>query len=233
MNKKMIIYMPKLSVGGMEQSLINMLNLSTLKNKYDITLCLGYSTEKEYLNSIPKEINLNILWKGKWNIFGKLATAIKLIAKYLLFSMKKPKYDVSISYAYQHGILAKLARLSSDNNIIFIHSDLCKCREEKELKKLQKKVKFELFKKVVCVSSKAEESFYRLYPNYQGKTIVINNYIDTKKIIEKSKENCEIEKVAFPTFIHVGRHVEKAKQIMRILEASKKLLEEEYEFRVL
>ena len=52
--KKMIIYMPKLSVGGMEKALINLLNFSTLTNHYQIELFLGYVVQKEYLDMLTK-----------------------------------------------------------------------------------------------------------------------------------------------------------------------------------
>ncbi len=234
MNKKMIIYMPKLSVGGMEKALVNLLNMSDLTKKYKILLYLGYSTEKKYLDDIPEDVEIKLLCKGKWNLFGKILCLIKMIGTYLYLTITRKKYDCAISYAYQHGILAMLARKSSDNNIIFIHNDLLSSRTDKELKKMKKRLKFDLFKKVVCVSDKALDSFKKIYPDYKGKVVSIYNYIDGATILKKSNEKVnDIKKESITTFINIGRHEEKAKKITRIIEASNILIKKGYKFRVI
>lgn len=234
MKKRMIIYMPKLSVGGMEQSLINFLNMSDFKDKYNIDLYLGYCTERKYLDSIPLSININLVCKGKWNIFGKIMATLKMGFRYIKLKIKPYKYDVAICYAYQHGILSKLARLSSKNNIIFVHGDLEKSRVGKDLKKLKKKVEFDKFKKVICVSEGAKKSFMNVYPNYIGEVTAINNYIDGEKVLRLSTEkNLDINKNDVITFINIGRHEEKSKKITRIIESSNKLSNDGYNFRVI
>lgn len=233
-NNKMIIYMPKLSVGGMEQALINLLNMSDLTKKYKIDLYLGYCIEKKYLNSVPKEVNVILLCRGNWNAASKFFTGIKMLCSYINLLVNPYKYDVSICYAYQHGILSKLSRLSSKNNIIFVHNDLLKCRTPEKLKKLKRSVKFEMFSKVVCVSEGAKKSFEKVYPNYKGKIVTINNYINGEKILTLSNEKIkDLRKNKKITFINIGRHEEKAKKLTRIIEASKKLLDKKYEFRVI
>ena len=234
MDNTMIIYMPKLSVGGMEQALINLLNMSDFKTNYKIDLYLGYSVEKKYLKSIPDGIKVHLLCKGKWNLFSKILVGTKMICTYINLLVNPYKYDVSICYAYQHGILSKLARLSSKNNIIFVHNDLLKCRTPDELKKLKRKVRFEKFAKIVCVSNGTKKSFNKVYPNYDGKIFVINNYINGDKILTLSKEKVtDLKKAKDITFINIGRHEEKAKKITRIIEASEKLFNEGYIFRVI
>ena len=231
--KNMIIYMPKLSVGGMEQALINLLNMSSFKDKCNIDLYLGYSVEKKYLDSIPKEVNIILLCKGKWNVLGKIVASFKMVLTYFNLLINRDAYDISICYAYQHGILSKLSRLSSNNTIIFIHNDLLKCRTPEELKKLKFKVKYDKFSKVVCVSDGAKKSFKTIYPNYKGQVMTINNYIDGEKILRLSKEKIkDFKKSKITTFINVGRHEEKAKKVSRIIESSNKLFKEGYDFRV-
>ena len=223
--KKMIIYMPKLSVVGMEKALINMLNFSDLTKNYNIELYLGYVTEKEYLKLIPNSVNVKICCKGKWNITSKAITYFKMQFKKLVV---KNKYDVSICYAYQHPILASLTRKSSKNNIVFIHNNLKKARSKKQIDVME----FEKFSKVVCVSKDACSSFMELFPNYQGKIEVINNYLDGYNIIEKSKEEVDFP-YQKPVFISVARHEEKSKKISRIINSAEKLTAEGYKFTVL
>ena len=65
MKKKMIIYMSKLSVGGMEKSLLNLIKYSNLKKNYDITLYVLYSLEEEYLKELESQIKVDLLWNKK------------------------------------------------------------------------------------------------------------------------------------------------------------------------
>ena len=183
MKKKMKINMSKLSIGGMEKALVDLLNNSDLVKKYDVTLMLVYNEKENYLDMIPRNVNVEILCKGKWNLFGKIIATIKLL-KNIIFPKK---YYASICYPHQHGVLALITRKESENNIIFIHTDLLKSRTNKELNELMKKVKFEKFKKIVCVSECAKDAFLKLCPNYSGKVVVANNYIAGEDIINKSK----------------------------------------------
>lgn len=230
MKKKIKINMSKLSIGGMEKALIDLLNNSDLIEKYDVTLMLIYNKNKNYLDMIPKNVKIEILCKREWNLFGKMIAAIKLLKK-TIFSKK---YYASICYPHQHGILSIITRKESKNNIIFIHTDLLKSRTDRELHSLMKKVKFDKFKKVVCVSECAKNAFLKLYPNYLGKVFVANNYIAGKEIINKSKlEVKDIAKKDIITFLNVSRHDDMHKKVSRIITATKKLNEKKYKFRVI
>ena len=118
----MIIYMPKLSFGGMEKALVNLINYAKLNEKYDLTLYLVYKGDMNYLELLPKNIKIIIACPNKWNLFGKVTAFIKLIFRYIYQIFVK--YDIAISYSYQHPILTSLTRLSSENSIVYIHSNL-------------------------------------------------------------------------------------------------------------
>lgn len=233
MKKKMIIYMSKISVGGMERALINLINQSNFTKNYDITLYVLYSQEQKYLEELQSKVNVKLLWEKKWSILGKLVCAIKMASYLIKLKLTKNKYDVAICYPYQHRILSILTRNTSKNNIIFIHNNL-KVRYGDSLEKQKKKLQYDKFSKVVCVSNDALNIFREIYPEYQGKSITINNYIDGDGIIklsnEKIKDNIKFDKT---TFINISRHEEKAKKISRIIEASKKLKAENAKFQVI
>jgi glycosyltransferase involved in cell wall biosynthesis len=153
---------------------------------------------------------------------------------YRLIKSNYKKYDVSICYSHHHGILSKLTRSESKNNIVFIHTDLLKSRTREQLEKLNKKLLFEKFKKIVCVSECAKESFIELYPNFMGKIVVANNYIDGEDIINRSNDKINEKKDSkVITFINVARHDEVHKKISRIISASKRLNDEGYKFKVI
>ena len=73
------------------------------------------------------------------------------------------------------------------------------------------------------------------FKELKEKCLYCNNLIDYKKIEQKSKDssgNFE-QKDNIVTFINLGRHDEKQKKLSRIIEATKKLNEEGYIFRVI
>ena len=91
MKKKMIIYMSKMSVGGMEKVLLNLLKQSNFTKNYDVTVYMLYSKENTYLNELKSLVKVKLLWKYKWNIFGKLICGIKMC-----FQLLKPcKFYIS------------------------------------------------------------------------------------------------------------------------------------------
>lgn len=233
--KKIAIFLPRLSIGGMERALVNLLVMSDLKNKYSINLYVGYIKDEEYIDDLPEGIDIHIFCKNKWNTFNKTITAIKMLCLNIKLVFND-NYYAAICYGHNHGILALLARTASKNNIIFIHADL-ENRSKSEMNKLNRQVKFEKFKKVVCVSEKALRSFRNIFPNYKGVSTVINNYIDGKQIINMSlKDEDKIEDINFKdiiTFVHVSRQEERSKKISRIIESSKRLKDEKYNFQVL
>lgn len=228
--KKMLIVLPKMSMGGMERSAVNLLNLSNYSKDYDVTLLVGYIVDDSLFKNLPENVKVKVLYKGKWNIVGKFITAIKYIGLYIKMLLKKNSYDVAICYSHHHGVLAKLTRIASKNSIGFVHNDLNLSRTQKQIDKL----KFEKFSRIVCVSEAAKKAFMEKFPNYLEQNIfVINNYIDGERILKLAEEKCE-EKIdnSKTIFINIARHLEPHKKISRILKAAKKLKEENYEFSV-
>lgn len=230
--EKMIIYMPKLSIGGMEKALVNLINYAKLNDKYDLTLYLIYKGNSNYLDDLPSNINLVVAWKYNWNILGKFIAGIKLIFR--LVSQVFIEYDISISYSYQHPILLRLTRTASKNSIVYIHSNITQAVEESELKKIIKKRKYEEFKKIICVSNDAKKALERVIPK-KTNIFVVNNIIDGENILEKSQEkiNDFVFKKDTIYFINVCRHTEIYKRLTRIINATEKLNKEGYKFEVL
>lgn len=230
--KSMIIYMPKLSFGGMEKSLVNLINYASLDKKYDLTVCLTYTGEMNYLNLLPSDIKLIVLWKGKWNASGKVVGGLGLLTRYVYQIFKK--YDLAVSYAYQHPILTTLTRLSSKNNIVYIHTNLVNSTPPNLLKKRIKKCKYEKFTKIICVSFDAKKTLLDLIGK-RDNVYVVNNIIDGDKILEKANE--EVNDFDFKDnkiyFINISRHYEKHKKILRLIESVKKLNSDGYDFEVL
>lgn len=230
--EKLIIYMPKLSLGGMERALINYLNMCNSLKKFDVTLVLGYVTDKKLLNELPDNLSIRLLCTRKWDILGKIQSGLNYIIELIYIMIYN--YDISICYSYHHKVLSLITRMASKNTILFMHTDLIHSRTKIEINMLNKKVEFEKFKVIVCVSDAAKKSMEELYPNYTGKLITIYNYINGACILEGAKEkvdtpNVNLDKISF---INVSRHFERAKKISRIINSTAKLKKEGYDFLV-
>ena len=230
--KSMIIYMPKLSYGGMEKALVNLINYAKLNEKYDLTLYLLYRGNMNYLDLLPQNIKLIVACRGEWNLFGKFEAIIKVLIRYVyqLFV----KYDIAISYSYQHPILTSLTRFSSENNIVYIHGNLIEGIDPKLLKKRIKHCKYEKFKKIICVSNDAKNALIKLIKRTDN-IYVVNNIIDGDAILSRSLE--EVNDFKFEKdkiyFINISRHYEVHKKLVRIIESTRRLNDEGYDFEVL
>ena len=89
------------------------------------------------------------------------------------------------------------------------------------------------FKRVVFVSNSSKESVCSHFKEIKDNSYVCNNYIDAEGIIEKSKEKIDYKKDKDTLFVNVGRHKEFPKKLSRIINASKKLKENGYKFKVI
>lgn len=231
--KKILFSAYNLDLGGIEKALLYLANY--LDNKeYEIILVLE-KKEGVFLNNISKNVkiieykvnnNKNVLIRKLNNMFNQ----IKFYFKY------RNKFDFAASFATYSIPGSYIARVASKNNALWGHADYYSLFNENigEMKKFFEERKYNKFKHIVFVSEEGKESFIKVFPETKDKVIVCNNLIDAKTIIEKSKEAVsDIKKENIATFLNVGRHDEKQKKLSRIIEASKKLKEENKKFRVI
>lgn len=229
----LLIVAPKISVGGMERALLTILKTAEITNNYDVKLIIVYSTDEKLLREIPRSIKIRLLVKN-WNMIGKLKAGVLLALYYLKYIIQFDSIDASICYSHHHGMLARIVRASSRNSIVFIHTDLTLSRSKEMLSSLCRKMRFERFAKVICVSEKAKKSFNQIYPRYDGGLYVVYNLIDYKRIRSLSKEYSINMKKTCPVFLSVARHEDdNHKKISRIISATKRLSEDGYVFKVI
>ena len=148
----------------------------------------------------------------------------------------KSKYDFSASFATYSLPSGFMARVASKNNALWVHNDYLSLEEGniEKVKNFFENIHHKKYKHIVFVSNEAKESYLKIFPERKQTAIVCNNIINYEKIRKKSQEEIEIGRdTRMTTFINVGRHFENQKKISRIIEASKKLQEDGYKFRVL
>lgn len=232
MAKDILFSAYSMDFGGIETALITL--LKKINKEYKITLVLE-KKEGVFLEDLPKNINV-IIYKpsDNKNIFiRKLSNFLKQQK----FKIKyKNKFDFAGSFATYSYVSSFIARNASKNSCLWVHNDYLNFynRKIEDYKNFFKKLKVDKFKKIVFVSKSDQNIFLENFSRISEKCMFCNNLIDYNKILDKSKEKISDfnRQENMVTFINIGRHNEKQKRLSRIINASKRLHEEEYKFRV-
>lgn len=232
MKKKLLFTAYSMNVGGIEKALINLLNILDY-NLYEVTLILE-KKEGIFLDLIPKEVNV-LEYKisdSKFILFRKVYNRLKL---WKWKNRLNKKFDFSCSFCTYSIPGAHLALCASNNNALWMHGNyyILYDRDEEKLKKYLNGVFAKNFKKIVFVSEENRRDICNHYQGIDKKSIVCNNFIDGDDILEKAKEDADFTKTTKTLFVNVGRHDEYQKRLSRIIEASKRLIEEGYKFEIM
>lgn len=222
-----------MQIGGAERVLVDIVN--ELKDKYDITIFTLYG-KGEFESQLDKKIKIINLYNERYDNLSTLKK--KLIPFYVLKCGKriykkyiKDKYDLEI--AFLEGPITRIFSYKSNKNkIVWIHNDISKVFGEGIKAKLKLKIDKKIYRKydkLVFVSRDNQKSFNNIF-NINGieeKEQVIYNYINKKRILEKSKENIGQEYIDnnIPSIISVCRLVTQ-KGIDRLIYVHKKLIDE-------
>ena len=231
--KKLLFSAYSLDVGGIEKALVDLVNYF-VNEEYDVTVVL----EKEqgvFLKELDSKVhiikytpnaNKNIIKRKIINFINR----VKFISKY------KNKFDFSACFTTYSISSSFVARTASKNCCLWGHADYLTLYEN-DINKVQQffiQRKYNKFKNIIFVSKEGKNSFLKVFPEMKNKTFTCNNLINENKILQLSNEKIDIEKDENNvTFINVGRHDEKQKKLTRIIEASKMLKNDNYNFRVL
>ncbi len=184
--KRIAIFQYDLGLGGIQKSLINLLNNLNL-NEYEIDLYL-FSKENFYEANIPNKINVIYLYP-----FPKIYKIIPfhLILKFKKFNITK-EYDVTIDFnGYSNECAIATLEAKSKKKIIWCHNDIIlKYKNEWKYRILYSafKKKYKYFDIIVNVSEGAKQSFIAKTKIEQKNVWSIPNYINAEEIIAKSKE---------------------------------------------
>lgn len=232
--KKILFSSYSLQVGGIETALVSLTNyLSDLG--YEITIVL----EKKcgiLLNELNKNIEV-IEYSPSYNrVYGKFINAVKRIQ---FISKYKNKFDASFAYATYCKMAGVTAGIASKNCNLWVHSsylDIFNNNADK-YKAYFENLNVNRFRKIIFVSNKSKNEFERIMGSVN--TVLCNNIIDYKKIIELSNEpidnfsvlddfnNTDIFK-----FLYVGRIVEDSKKVSRLVECTEILKKENMKFNI-
>ena len=211
-----------LGMGGIETAQVNLLNYINY-DKYNVTLVL----ERKYgvnLDKVNENVNIKELRVSDFKI-SIIRKLINFIRKFNYMIINYYNYDFSCCYTTYSLSSNKIAKLSSSNNSIYVHSNYSDLYETKEeVIDFFNNRKVEEYRKIIFVSNEAAHSFEKLFPNLRNKIKVFNNFIDINRINYLSKELIEEEK---PTnhklFVFVGRLDDSSKKLSRAINLVKEI----------
>lgn len=211
-----------LEIGGIEVAQVNLLN-NLDYNKYNVTLIL----EKKK-GSLLKKLNKNVRVKELKVSNNKIIILRKLInlTRKLIFKVfNYQNYDFSCCYTTYSFSCNKIAKIASQNNAFYVHSDYSNLyKEEKEFRTFFDSRKVDEYKHIIFVSNESRNSYLKYYENLKDKTIVLNNLVNIKEIKEKSNEKVLLpQPKAKKVFVFVGRLDDSSKKLKRAISLVKEL----------
>lgn len=230
--KKILFVIGSLQIGGAETVMVDILN--NIYNEFDITVLL-IEKRGELLDRLTDNVKVRYLTKGDmycnnaidkfynkikrsliYRFFGKNKYYIKRIYKNIL----KEKYDTEIGFLV--GLPTEIVRRSPNKEskkVTWIHADVTK--DDREAYKKYYDV-YKYFDKIIGVSEASIKTFKETFPGSTEKIELIYNFIDTKKIINKSEEKVkDVFSSDTINFLSIGRLVSE-KGFDRIINISKK-----------
>lgn len=237
MKKNILISIYDMEIGGVERSLINMLESFDF-NKYDVDLLIC-NHAGDFMNLIPMTVNI-LPEVDEYTVFrksiiqcireGNIRTSIirmlskfiarkkakrrhfiegsgyiqmQLVSKYVSCFLPKytKKYDVAISYAWPHNIVA--SRIDANKKIAWIHTDYSTLE-------IDNKIDFNMWSKfdyIVSISDECTNAFLMKYPLLKRKIIMIENITSPKFIQQMADETVVFDRETDRSFniVSVGR----------------------------
>ncbi|MCI8699820.1 MAG: glycosyltransferase [Clostridia bacterium] len=232
--KKIVFGITGLTLGGAERVLVDIANKLSKEKKCKITIFTIYA-KGELEKQLNDEVELKSIYNKQYKELTKIQRKLIIPIKILLEKRKiykkyiKNKYDVEV--AFLEGPVTRIFAQGKEKEkkIAWIHNDITKVYGTGMKAKIKRNIDeniYKKFKKLVFVSKDNLEQFEKQYKNESEKA-VIYNYIDSNRIIEKSKEGQaeEIIKGKEINIVTVARLVEQ-KGIDRLIKVHSKLIKE-------
>lgn len=203
-----------------------------MQNVYDITIFTIYGGGE--LQKELQEFNIEIktLFKKPMLSYNKytqkfMVIFFNLFMKEIYIYNMKNIYDVEI--AFLEGPVTRLLSYNSNaKKIAWVHTDMKQYymhTKNAKLKLQADKIIYNKYDEIVFVSKDTLSKFEEVFVENQKSKQVIYNYIDSKRIIKKSKESIVLEiEENIPSLVTVAR-LTASKGLSRFLDIHKKLLD--------
>ena len=215
--KKDLLFAGKdLGLGGIEMAQINLLD-NIDYTKYNVTLVLE-EKRGELLKQLNKRVRVKELKVSA--IKNPLIRKPINVTRKLIFKIfNYQNYDFSCCYTTYSYSSNKIALMTSKNNALYVHSDYSYLyKKEEDYREFFDTRNIYDYHHIIFVSNESKKAFLKYYKELDYKTQVLNNFIDTNKIKELSKEPIEETKDnTKKLFVFVGRLDDTSKKLKRAI----------------
>lgn len=248
-----IIVCDSLRVGGIQRSLINLLN-NIDYSKYNVTLFL-FSSDNDYedldervkliyankLLNLTNTLPQKVLKKSKfmWIIRKFIAFICKILGSNIvykfmfLFEKSLDRYDTAISYTnnantnsvYFGSNKFVLEKINAKRKISWLHVDY----EKMHLHNKNNIKEYEAFDTIVHVSEAVKETFLKFNPKMASKSHIMYNFIN-EEVIEDLSKQYVVERAAAFEIVSIGR-LEENKSPKTYIEIAIELSNKNIDFR--
>lgn len=187
--KKILFFIPNLSVGGAEKVLVNLVN-NMDKSKFDITVQTLFAggVNEQFLN---KDIKYKYCYK---KTFKGNSQVLKLFSPKSLYKrFIQEHYDIIVSYL--EGPTARIVSGCTDKNtklVSWIHIEQHNAQVASYAFRNYEEAKrcYGRFDKTICVSRYVLDDFTGIFDNIKNPEVLYNTN-ETKEILEKANEQVE------------------------------------------
>lgn len=230
--KKLIFFTKHMEIGGLEKSLLNLLNRLNF-SECEVELVLE-ERHGPLLEQLDPRIKISE-YRLSTCKFVPLRKLINFTKRQLWALKNRNKYDFSCSYCTYSIIGSRLAQYASQNSCLYVHNDYTTIYPDpKEFKQFFAELRTDRFRKVLFVSNESKNSFVTLLPELEHNCDVINNIVEWEQINALANEPCTVKKENGEIlFVFIGRLAEPHKRLSRLLDAFKIARETRKDIRLL
>lgn len=231
--KKIVFGITSLGIGGAERVLVDLANELSKNQEYQITIFTIYG-QGELENQVTSRVKIKSIYEETYNQLGKIKQNLFiplsiLIGKNRIYKKYiENKYDTEI--AFLEGPITRIFSCSKNNKkIAWIHNDISQVFGKGIKAKLKRKIDEKLynkFNKIIFVSKNNLESFQQTYIENKAEKQIIYNYIDSKKVLEKSEKQTEIEFNTNTTNLLTVARLVPQKALDRLIRVHSKLIKD-------
>lgn len=246
--KKILIVNNNLHSGGVQRSLVNLLNF--INDDYDVTLYLLYNEGelKQFVPSnvkiieapkalrvlgmrnseVKSESTLLYLWRSINVVFTKIFSNLLPVKILTSFQKKISGYDIAISYMqntpgkilYGGPNEVVLNRIDAPCKVAFLHCDFLNVGINNE----KTRDTYKRFDKIACCSDGCKKSFLTAIPEMSDKTYTVRNF-NMYSDIKIAADEYDVDYPNNTINIVTVARLNEEKGIERALEAVKNCLE--------
>ncbi len=216
--KRLIFFSKHMELGGLEKSLLNLLNRLNF-DRYSVELVLE-ELHGPLLEQLDPRITVREYRLSNCKLVP-LRKALNLAKRTLWTLTHKNKYDFACSYCTYSIIGSRLAQAASENSCLYVHNDYTTLYpDEGEFHSFFSQLRVDQFRKLLFVSNESKVNFIARLPETADKCDVINNIVEWEHIHTMAHAPCPIApQPGMTTFLFLGRLEEQQKRMSRLLKA--------------